>query len=362
MLVHWHCNQNQYAGYRRQFRNATLGEIEQEGDTVAFILKRSSVLAVNDDTPLTLVLSGITRHAIKSIECPDCKVTMSDRDDDDRVRFHVPHQCKDRLPKRIGHVANPENMSKFDQLKRDRDFPQLIGGLVAQGQSLSLSLQADEQHALEDIRVVWRVPNRSRALCRTNRLSSERRTQTAPLYLPASGNGAGFIVASRGLQHLGPIDPAKVKSDDLQDLAMTEWTKQRWSGEQWRLPDGTDMKWRRNGRDGYVKQEWLNPEYVRTMGTWDALSKTYVLRSTIHSPNKRAARLAISHEKLSDVWINGQEVKSNDFELSQGENKILIVYPGCTLGVATQRLTACFVRLFDPNSGMRMRDIRYQAF
>jgi len=49
-------------------------------------------------------------------------------------------------------------------------------------------------------------------------------------------------------------------------------------------------------------------------------------------------------------------------ELQAGENELIIVYPGATLGVETQRLAGCFVRLVDPETGQRLRDIRYRAY
>ena len=98
------------------------------------------------------------------------------------------------------------------------------------------------------------------------------------------------------------------------------------------------------------------------MGTWDHISPTYVLRSNVYSPQDRQVRLVTSHEALQTVMVNGQQIESDQFELKSGDNELIIVYPGCEMSHETPRLSACFVRLFDPATGQRLPDIRYRSF
>lgn len=393
----WHCNQNQYAGYRRQYRSATLGEIERIENTVSFTLSRPSISLLNDDTPLTLAVSGTTRDSNTSIECSGCAVVMSDRSEADLIRFHVPHRRDERLPILIGHVANPENTSTLDQLRRDQDFPQLVGGLFADGQRLTLSLRCEEGQRLEDVKVIWRAPigyDVAPVPLKVNLRSDnslEAHKSLNPLQKPDAHWGQEHFAAQvdflldgqpgrlhltcqragvepdaslprDGFSILGPINPGAANTEDLCQIALNEWTKQCWDGKQWKLPDETDITWRASGDDGYVNQEWLNPEYVRTMGTWDTNSQTYLLRSIISCSKRQRARLTISHPRLSRVMVNGHDVVSDEVELEQGENRILVIYPGCEMGFDTQRLAACFLRLSDPETGLRLRDIQYRAF
>lgn len=393
----WHCNQNEYAGYRRQFKNAALEKTERIGNTLTFTLKRLCVLVLNDDTPLTFAISGVPRQAIASIDCSDGAVTMSDRKDGDRIRFHVPHGVENQLPRRIGHIANPDNDSDVDRLDRDQDFPKLGGGLFANGQTLTLALRSEGDQSLEDLRVVWRAPagydvdtvaqyvdpadgnslEVSRALKPAQNLDSRWGREhfaaqvdfcidgePVRLHLTCQrpGEEPDDSLPREGFSILGPIDPNAVTNDDLQTMAKDNWEKQRWAGAQWEFPSGSDLKWSANARDGYVRQEWLNPEYVRTMGTWDPYSQTYVLRSTVWSPEKRRTHLTISHPSVATTWVNGKKVDGGELDLEKGENRVLVIYPGCSLGVGTQRVTACFFRLSDPKTGKRFRDIRYQAF
>ncbi|MEM8670335.1 MAG: polysaccharide deacetylase family protein [Planctomycetota bacterium] len=392
----WHCNQNQYAGYRRQFRHASIIESKKQGATVTYRLNRPTVRTLNDNTPLTLAISGVSRDQINSIKCNDGQVSMSERSVADRIRFNVSHRTRDRLPKKIAHIANPSNTTTPEALTRDPDFPQLIGCVFAEDGQLKLSLQSEDE-SLEDVTVVWRVPigYQSDSATQHVRTKGKRKLNVHYRLVPSMdpdtrwgrehfaaqvdfrlGNEPGRLhltcqrpgpepgksLPREGFRVLGPIDAASVPATELLQLARDQWDHQRWGKTQWSLPGGNEMTWRTKARDGYVKQEWLNPEYVRTMGTWEINSPTYLLRSTIRSPTKRRARLMISHPSLSIVLVNGHRVDSNEFNLLEGENRILIIYPGCSLGVGTQRVAACFLRLSNPATGRRMRDIQYEVF
>ena len=128
------------------------------------------------------------------------------------------------------------------------------------------------------------------------------------------------------------------------------------------LQNGTKLTWRPAARDGYVTHQWLNPEYVRTMGTWDHISPTYVLRAKVISEIQQPANLVLSHEQLSTALLNAKRLDSAKIELNEGENELVIVYPGAQMNLDTQRLSACFVRLANPETGKRLTNIRYRPY
>jgi hypothetical protein len=160
-----------------------------------------------------------------------------------------------------------------------------------------------------------------------------------------------------GFAILGPIP-----HDQWNDAEFRAKIQQDGEGETLNLGGGMNLKWRTDSQDGYINHDWLNPEYVRTMGTWDHYSQTYVIRSKVHSPVARKARISTSHSAIRSVLVNGQPVNSEIVELREGENQLVIVYPGGSLGIETQRLAGCFVRLADPETDQRLRDIHYRAY
>ncbi|WP_182868091.1 polysaccharide deacetylase family protein [Rhodopirellula sp. JC639] len=389
----WHCNQNQYGSYRRQYREAKLTQVRRSGNTIRVAVTRPSVLAVNDDTPLTLSINGVGSKTVLSVDCNDATVVMSDRQLEDRCLFHLGHPKDDQLPTKIGHIANPDNHPNESKLEPDPDFPQINGVLHAQNQSLKLSLKCAGDHRLDRLRVAWRVPigyqvsapiqHAQRNDLQSLSLSQELQLSPQPdqrwgqehfaaqvdflldgqpgrihLTCQRPGKTPDESLPKDGFAILGPIPNDQFDVERLVTLA-----QQQPSAESWEVSAGSPFPWRPRARDGYVNHDWLNPEYVRTMGTWDASSQGYVLRSTVHSPQKRQAAVMTSHPGVRTILVNGQKVGADHrVELQKGDNKIVIIYPGCTLGVGTQRLTACFVRLSDVKTGKRLRDIRYEAY
>ncbi len=388
----WHCNQNQYAAYRRQYRHAKLTPIERTGSTLRLRLTRPTLLDLNDEMPLTLAISGVQSDAIKRVYCPDAAVDMSDRQTHRRSLFHLGHSRHQKLPSKIAHLANPGNKTGEEDLPTDPDFPALRGAISVNEESLHLSLRCDESQFLSDIRVVWRVPigwGVETMIHEQEGLDGESLRLSQPL-IPIGERGSRWgqthfaaqvdfqwngqpgrihftcqtpgekpddSLPLNGFAILGPIP-----NDQWDTAEFVQMMQQDGDCERWTLADGSEVHWRIDSRDGYVNHQWLNPEYVRTMGTWDHYSPTYVMRSEVYSPFARKARLLTSHAALRSVLVNGQLVDSETVNLKAGKNQIVLVYPGSALSVETQRLAGCFVRLADPETGQRWEDIRYHAF
>ena len=393
----WNCNQNQYSAYRHQVKHGSLAAVTREGQTVEVTLRRPRLLVLNDPMPLTLSIAAVARQDVKSVLVDGKPLELSKRSVDQRVLFHVPHTDPQGLPIKIGRVQNPDNSEQWNDLKPDADFPNLQAGLSVQNDRLKLRLACKESQRLADVRVTWRAPigYEIQQMVQYPKLTDQGGLQLECPLVEASDPDSRWgrehfaaqvdfsLDGQRGRLHLtcqrpgkmpddslpingfsllGPFKPEQVSADQLVSLAKQQWQADQWQSDAWKVDGKQAVAWRPRAQDGYVTQRWMNPEYVRTTGSWDAYSPGYVLRAIVHSPEDRAARLTVSHPLDSRILIDGQEVKLGTVQLKKGDNHLMIVYPSATLGVKTQRLTACFVRLADPATNVRFDDIRYQPF
>jgi hypothetical protein len=151
----WHCNQNQYGAYRRQFR-ATSIDTHIDGSTVTVRLERPRLTDLNDDAPLTLSVRNIAAEDLLKIDSATAEVTPSTKPREGKLLFHVAHDRGQRMPEKIGHVANPENQNDF--MAADADFPEIHGGLRAVDGGVTLALQNRSESPMENLRITWRTP------------------------------------------------------------------------------------------------------------------------------------------------------------------------------------------------------------
>ncbi|WP_436714502.1 hypothetical protein U8335_15630 [Roseiconus lacunae] len=392
----WHCNQNQYAAYRRQYRKTSIEQVSRNKKQIVVQIRRPRLLDLNDTTPLTFEVIGVDASDIESIDVSDATVTRSSNDDRTRVMFHLGHPNDETLPEKIAHIANPSNQRDRQGSSEDNDFPSLRGRLAIDGNTLKIRMSWDEDEPVRINRIRWRVPIAYRVVTETQRadqtvpqsliaqvqlrptdasdlswgnehfaaeidFESEGQCGRVHLTCQRSGESPDESLPQNGFAILGPV-PAQANSEE----ELIRLAQQNFAAERWEIPDSQSLSWRTNARDGYINQEWMNPEYVRTTGTWDAESPTYALRTVVTSPDDRQADLVVSHPSITTVVINGEVIEpshnhSARVTLKSGENTIAIVYPGCRLNVGTQRLSACFFRLADPATGERFRDIKYAA-
>ena len=393
----WHCNQNEYAAYRRRegFRSVQLSPPVRDRREVAIdIRNRPELLALDDTTPLTIAVSGVRPEDIVDAYCQTAPIVSSDRNLSDRRLFHVSHDRDRSLPKKIGHVANVDNSAEIEDQAFDPDFPKIRGILSAKNDELLLQVENRSEHPLKSLRVDWRSPigwQIASTKIDQSSIAKGQSIQVAAALLPSDeaqrrlgrahfaaqldfvwngepgrlhftcqrpGDSPNDAWPLNGFALLGPIANAQFES-----ARFVQQVEQDGCPDAWQLSDGSVINWRTDARDGYLNHDWLNPEYVRTMGTWDAVSPTYVLRSKIVSPTARTAQIVVSHEECSVVLLNGAKVEpARRCELLSGDNELVIVYPGVSMSYETPRLAACFVRIADPVTNRRLQDIRYRAY
>lgn len=387
----WHCNQNQYAAYRRQATRAKLEVMSRQGKTVEVTVReRPLLLDLNDATPLTICVEGVAPNLVTSVKCTTASVQSSKRSTDGKRWFHVSHDRGQQLPAKIGHVANPDNFQDVDQVESDADFPNLKGVLFAEGDRLKLHIECEGEDQLGGGCVTWRVPIGWQQPARAD---LGREIATVDLGCPLQPTdrepdrvGRAHFVAQVDFrmageqgrlyftcEQPGPSPDASYPLDNFSLLGpiprdqfdvdrFAEQVEADGCPEYYQLGEGGRARWRKGARDGYVTHSWLNPEYVRTMGTWDADVPSFVMRSKVVSPTERAAKLIVSQVDRSVVLLNGRRVEGDQVELRAGENELIVIYPGGVMQSMNDRLCACFVRIANTATGERMEDISYQAY
>lgn len=388
----WHCNQNEYAAYRRQFRNATLSSpVVRKNEVEVSVNQRPLLLDLNNGTPLTVSVAGIDAEKVVDVRCPKALVKSSDRGSDETFMFHLWHDRTQRLPVKIGRIANPANTSHAVELEADPDFPTVRGVLWATEEQLRLRVACGKDEVLENLRVAWRLPIGWEGDSSSSQLPKQQRSYefTQPLVPtgdPQDRIGRAHFAAQVDFTLNGepgrihftcqqegespddrwPIDGfavlGPIPNEQFDAVQVAERVESEGCPEIWPLTDGTQLTWRNDARDGYVTQEWLNPEYVRTQGTWDHFSPSYLLRSKVQSPTDRDVQIIVSHGSLSQVVVDGKRVSGKLARLTAGENEVVVVYPGTSMSPENRRMAACFLRIADPTTGRPLDDITYTAF
>lgn len=388
----WHCNQNEYAAYRRQVRSTQVRIVDRRDNKAdVAIRQRPSLVELNDATPITITVTGVSPDEVADVTCPTATVAASQLASENGRMFHVWHDRKQQLPTKTGHAANPNNLMELDQLLSDPDFPQVRGILCAEGDQLRLRVTCQGESLLENVQVAWRLPigwqqpskpayttGRTEALALAcplkprgewlERIGRAHFAAQVDFYLDGKpgrihftcqrpGNSPNDSLPLGNFALLGPI------SRELFDAkAFAAQVESNGCPDNWVLADGSKVLWRSDARDGYVKHEWLNPEYIRTMGTWDSESPTYVMRSRITSPAEQSVKFIVSQAAETLLILNGTRIDGDKGHLRAGANELIVVYPGRVMQSMHDRLCACYLRIVDCSTGERLEDITYQAY
>lgn len=385
----WHCNQNEYGAYRRQIRSSTLSKPVREGRIVKVRVERPHLIELGNTTPMTLEIGGVDSRSITGVTCQGARVQPSRKTLENRSLFHLHHSRGQSLPVKIGRIDNLKNRREVRESDVDADFPGVLGLLSGTMEQLELSVSS--KTGLHDIQITWRMPmGWSQGVVREqlgDLAAVAEQTWKLPITLDKSGRpyaGQPYFIAQMdflragkpgrihftchlpeagvdeywprdGFSLLGPFGEGEFDEKAFEAAVVSEGTP-----SSWRTRSGETVKWRANARDGYIHQDWLDPEYVRTMGTWDPKSPAYVLRSRVMSPDEREFELFAQEDQIAAVYINGTKAERFRSKLKRGTNELVIVYRPQTLNQSYRRLAACFVRLCKSGTKERMSDLIFK--
>ena len=378
----WYCHHNEYGAYRVQYRAAVEGKAQLDGATLRYEFQRPSLLDLNDPIPLTFEIAGVEPDQVTAIECPGATVERAEAPKG-AVRFHLGHPAELGLPVRIDHVATATG-----EMVASTEFPAIRGALQSQGEALVLRLENREAAPVAVRRVAYRVPLRYRQggsrrpgvevtagkpFSDRVELAEDRedsRYQAGDYFFAAqvdfvlerepgriyfttveAGSCDDASYPRQGFTVLGPIPRAEI---DLEARNAEELLKKQWTAR-----DGKRLEF--EPVDAATAGP-LSMEVIPVRGRWDnhgLAPCVYLLRSRVHSPEARQARLVRDVGTVPAVWLNGNKA-GDTCSLRSGDNELMIAYePPVDQRFSPEHAGPMF-RAVDARNGRRIEDIRYQ--
>jgi len=400
----WYCNQNQYASYRTQFSRTDL-RTERRGGTLTATLERADPLDLNDLTPISLVVEGVSRGEIASVSCPTAQVRAFPLQG--RYGFDLFQDGNRGLPLTFAKVENPENLSDPAAAKAAPEIPGLRAILYRKDGELVLTLVNGGVGVLRDIHVTFRLPLRWEAgvvrqtvedmdpgASRTARIPLEKRTEdfafvsddefdVAQIDLVDSkrvrlystcrvkGPDADPSYPRDGFLALGPLPR------DRSDFDYAKFTEAFLGGASpkgdYGLFEGVNVRWR---APGPAETSFLDPDIVWTTGksasltfyTWDAnlhykygADLHFLLWGKVVSPDRRTVKAVFVPSCVERISVNGKPMEGSAIRLRKGVNDLRILYVPAPnpWSCFSERCYGAYFRLVDVN-GERLKDLRFE--
>ncbi|MFA5058885.1 MAG: polysaccharide deacetylase family protein, partial [Opitutaceae bacterium] len=151
----WYCNHNQYGAYRYQALHSQLTTFV-EGKVVRAVLTRPDPLDLGDWTPLTLKVEGVDPAAVTSVTCASAAVEPMVLPG--AYGFDLFHDRQQGVIEAYGTTDNPTNGERMESVPAGPEGLRAL--LYRKGRVLTLELRNEGTCALEDVRVVFRLPLR----------------------------------------------------------------------------------------------------------------------------------------------------------------------------------------------------------
>lgn len=385
----WYANHTAIGGYRFQARHASIEDARADGGAAFLRLRRPSLVDANDPAPLSIRVDGVDADAIVAVLVDGIAV---DAPAAGAPAFLDIPRPGDAMPGRVLHYPSLGTMA----IPGPAPLPKHLDGMHALlekiDSALSIIVRNDTDEALEGITIRWRVPIRHQA--------------PPPTAVPfALGPGEEFSIEqplvlrtareldAHGLQYYAAQVDARLGGERIRihatDARILDWPQSLPDGRfaalgpipredldwpslraafdgasvlprEWTSPRGIAFRWRESPRDGNIPSHALSPEILRTTGDWYKLwCDAYVLATEIHSHGPREARLLYYEEDSPFVLLNGLPVEDGRLRLRSGWN-LLVIPHFFEVPDGDPRHVGCFIRLVDPSSGERLRDIRYR--
>jgi len=387
----WYCNQNEYAAYRYQYRHTKLVPLPRAGRVVRLRVERPMVLDLNDPTPLTFQIAGVSEQEVVSVQCATAECVKSDRPSG-AYRFHLPHDRDQTLPQKIGLIANNDNRATLADGDQDPDFPGLRALLHFNEGKLRVVLDNRTDSPVTNTHITYRLPlawNEGVVRRRVADVGAGSRSEDTLVPTRRSDDykynaGNGFFVAQvdfrldtqpgrlhlschlaspprdpsypqGGFVRLGPLDKGQV---DLEELAAALAVQDKAAGALTALAMKTRIRW--EGNDDPTIFPYLSPEIIRTTGGWGPVSHQFwLLWASVESADAREVTLMLDGPRTVDrVFVNGHDLAGQrTAKLVRGTNMLVIVYHA--QGNHNPLNAGCFLRVIAPGVG-RAANIRFQ--
>ncbi len=384
----WYCNQNQYAAYRYQFRHATVTS-HTVGNKLTLTITRPELLVLNDPTPLTLCLEGISSNDVLDVTCPTADASISEKDTD-ALLINLSHDRLKKLPDKIGLIENPANRSELSPKDRDPDFPGLKALLCHQEDHLLLTVFTSSE-PIENVTVTWRLPlafAKGTVVETIGSVLAGTQTQRTLTLEPITEDylytaGIAYYLAQldfqfqgrparlyatchvpnphldrsfpqAGFLKLGPIHQDHLDLDKIiEDIKAGRLSSQPWQYA-WQCPDGRVLDWTRDPKDSSLHRPFLSPEVVRTFGRWmceDPL--LYFLQSSLYSEKDQPVEF-LYQQNTQYIFLNGMLLSGRKTKLKQGSNNLVLVYN------SRNGIYGALLRLVNPDTGSRLTNVRFE--
>ena len=397
----WYCNVNQYAAYRYQARYSRL-ETSVERNVLKAVLARPDPLDLNDLTPLTLMVEGVSQQEVVSVESPGAEVRQVSLDGP--YAFDLFH---DKSRGEVEVYAEADNPGNADQLGDAKSGLQGLRALLhRKGRLLSLVLRNDGNQALRDIRVVFRLPLRWKDGVVRKQVASLAEGASVTLEVPLTersapehysdgleydvaqvdfrgqrrgrlyavcevpGDEPAAFFARNGFWMLGPLP------GDMADFDPQVFAKAFLEGEpparEYTVPWGGALNWRSLKP---ANASILDPDIIPTTGKSNIpesfkgdpslyFSHTkvhYVLYGRIVSPEDQTVRAVFGRDCMKRLSLNGRIVEGDELALKKGSNDVRILYaPAQGIGSSYDISNyGCYFRLTDAE-GKRVEDVRFE--
>ncbi len=396
----WYCNQNQYAAYRYQALHSRL-HTTIDGNVVQAVLTRPDPLDLNDGTPLTLIVEGVEKGDVTTVENPGCLVEPIDLGGS--PAFDLFHGKEHGEIEVYGMTDNSGNANRLDDVTRLTEGLRAL--LYRKGNVLTLALRNDGAQALRNVRATFRLPLRwtegvvrkqvgslgigdslNLEILLTERSNPEHYSDGIG-YFVAQVDYCGArrarlfatceapncepepIFARNGFWVLGPL-PGDLAGFDPQDFA-TALLEGYPPQKDYAVPWGKNIRWRTLEP---TKAAILDPDIIPTSGKpnvlqaykWDDSvyfphkNNHYVLLGRIVSPEERTVRVVLNRKCVKQLSLNGQRVEGEELALKQGNNDVRILFaPEKNVSSSFNESNyGCYFRLTDAE-GRRVENVRF---
>jgi len=397
----WYTTQNHYAAYRYQALYSRLS-VTVAGKVLTAQLLRPDPIDLDDWTPLTFSLDGISKSDVVSVDSPGAEVKPIALPSS--YAFDLYHD-RDRGP--IDSYAESDNTSNADKLAVAKGSSGNLHALLyRRGQLLSLTLRNDSAQPIADIRVAFRLPLRWQQEVIHKQLNTlppgasitleeslterpdpahysdgleydvaqvDYRSQSrSRLYAvtEVQGEDLSRSFARNGFLILGPM-PGDIAGFDAQAFAKNPLQSDP-PAHIYTLPSGETLTWRTLDP---VRASILDPDIIPTTGrsnipnsySWDRAlynahtGLAYLLYGRIVSPQAQTVQAIYCKDCVKQLFLNGQVVPGPHLALRKGVNDLRILYKPtmATMSDYTENNYGCYFRLTDSN-GKRVEDVQFE--